>query len=184
MYEVHVDLFTDHKSIQYLFTGRELSLHQWRCLGLLKNYDMNVHYHPGKANVVADVLSGIIMGRKAHVKDENKELVKDVHILARLGVRLVDSASRGVSVHPSSESSLLVEVKVGMYFHHMLMELKDSMLVKMNESFDQGDNDILRYEDRLCLLDMDDLRTRIIVETHDSRYYIHPYFTKMFHELK
>ena len=50
---------------------------------------MNVSYHPGKANVVADALSILSMGSVAHVEEERKELVKDVHRLARLGVRLM-----------------------------------------------------------------------------------------------
>ena len=89
---------------------------------LLKDYDMNVHYHPGNANVVADVLSRMSMVSTAHVEDE------------RLGERLVDSTSGGVSVHSSSESSTVVEVKEGQHLDPMLMELKDSVLVKMNES--------------------------------------------------
>ena len=84
------------KSLQYVFTQRELNLHQWRWLELLKVYDMNVHYHPGKANVVADALSRMIMGSTAHVDDEKKELVNDMHRLARLGVRLVYYTSGGV----------------------------------------------------------------------------------------
>ena len=78
---------------------------------MLKDYDMNVHYHPDKANVVVDALSRISMGSIYHIDDKNKELVKDVHRLARLGVRLVDSTSGVVLVHLSSESSLVVEVK-------------------------------------------------------------------------
>ena len=54
------------------------------------------------------------------------------------------------------------------------MELKESMLINMNESFALGGDDILRYQDRLCVPDVDDLRTRIIVEAHGSRYSIHP----------
>ena len=49
--------------------------------------------------------------------------MKDVHRLARLGVRLVDSTSGGVSVHPSSESSLVVEVKQGQHLDPVLMHL-------------------------------------------------------------
>ena len=63
---------------------------------------MNVHYHLGKDNVVADALRRMSMGSTAHIEDEKKELAKEVHRLSRLGVRLVDSLSRGVSVHPSS----------------------------------------------------------------------------------
>ena len=50
---------------------------------------MSAHYHPGKANVVADALSRLFMGSVAHVEVERKELIKDVHRLARLGVRLM-----------------------------------------------------------------------------------------------
>ena len=54
---------------------------------------MNVHYHPGQANVVADAFSRMSMGSTTHVEDEKKELEKKVHRLARLGVRLFDSTS-------------------------------------------------------------------------------------------
>ena len=55
---------------------------------LLKDYDMNLHYHPGKANVVADALSRMRMGSTTHVEDDKKVLVKNIHRLARLGVKL------------------------------------------------------------------------------------------------
>ena len=64
---------------------------------------MNVHYHPGKAIIVADALRKMSMGSILHVEDENKELAKDVYRLDRLCVRLNDSTSGGVSVYPSSE---------------------------------------------------------------------------------
>ena len=54
---VHVDVFTDYKSLQYVFTQKELNLRQRRWLELLKDYDLSILYHPGKANVVADALS-------------------------------------------------------------------------------------------------------------------------------
>ena len=100
MYGVHLVVFTNHKSFKYVFTQRELNLHQRRWLELLKDNDMNGHYHLGKDNVVADALSRMSMGSTTHVKDEKKELVKEIHRLARLGVRLADSTSGDVSVHP------------------------------------------------------------------------------------
>ena len=50
---------------------------------------MSVHYHPGKTNVVADSLRRLSMGSVAHVEEERKELIKDVHSLARLGIHLL-----------------------------------------------------------------------------------------------
>ena len=56
------DVYTDHKSLNYIFTQKELNLRQRRWLELIKDYDMKLHYHPGKANVVVDALS-----RKSYV---------------------------------------------------------------------------------------------------------------------
>ena len=52
-----VHIYSDHKSLKYIFTQSELNLRQRRWLELIKNYDMEIHYHPGKANIVADALS-------------------------------------------------------------------------------------------------------------------------------
>ena len=52
---------------------------------MLKDYDMNVLYHPGKANMVADALSGMTMGSVSHVDEAKKDLAKEVHRLSRLG---------------------------------------------------------------------------------------------------
>ncbi|WVZ84338.1 LOW QUALITY PROTEIN: hypothetical protein U9M48_031379 [Paspalum notatum var. saurae] len=54
-------IYTDHKSLKYIFTQPELNMRQRRWLELIKDYDLEIHYHPGKANVVADALS-----RRAH----------------------------------------------------------------------------------------------------------------------
>ena len=51
------EIYTDHKSLVYIFTQPDLNLRQRRWLELVKDYDLGVHYHPGKANVVADALS-------------------------------------------------------------------------------------------------------------------------------
>ena len=50
-------MFTDHKSLKYIFTQKELNLRQRRWLELIKDYDLDIAYHAGKANVVADALS-------------------------------------------------------------------------------------------------------------------------------
>ncbi|WVZ51917.1 hypothetical protein U9M48_003017, partial [Paspalum notatum var. saurae] len=49
-------IYTDHKSLKYILTQPELNMRQRRWLELIKDYDLEIHYHPGKANVVADAL--------------------------------------------------------------------------------------------------------------------------------
>ncbi|GJX81406.1 putative reverse transcriptase domain-containing protein [Tanacetum coccineum] len=57
MYDTKCTVFTDHKSLQYIFNQKELNMKQRRWLELLVDYDCEICYHPGKANVVADALS-------------------------------------------------------------------------------------------------------------------------------
>ena len=59
---------------------------------------MGMHYHPGKTNVVVDALSRLSMGSVAYVVEKRKELVKDVHRLARLGVLLMSISDNDVTV--------------------------------------------------------------------------------------
>jgi hypothetical protein len=52
-----VHIYTDHKSFKYIFTQLDLNMRQRRWLELIKDYEIEVHYHPGKVNVVVDALS-------------------------------------------------------------------------------------------------------------------------------
>jgi hypothetical protein len=56
-----VHIFTDHKSLMYIFSQADLNMHQRRWLELIKDYDLELHYHPSQVNVVVDALS-----HKAH----------------------------------------------------------------------------------------------------------------------
>jgi hypothetical protein len=66
------ELYTNHKSLMYIFTQSNLNLRQRRWLELIKDYDLGINYHPGKANVLADALS-----RRSHVS----QLVVDKHAI-------------------------------------------------------------------------------------------------------
>jgi hypothetical protein len=56
------EVYSDHKSLKYIFTQPDLNLRQWRWLELIKDYNLGINYHPCKANVIADALS-----RKSHL---------------------------------------------------------------------------------------------------------------------
>ena len=94
--------------------------------------------------------------------------------MARLGVRLAYAPSEGHSVHSIFESSFFVGVKPNQHLHPVLMELKDSVWSKLNDSFSLGEDDVLRYQNRLCVPNVDNLRNQIHEESHGSRYSIHP----------
>jgi hypothetical protein len=68
------DIYTDHKSLKYIFTQSYLNLRQRRWLKLIKDYDLEVHYHPRKANVVADALSRKSCGNGVQVMPMSREL--------------------------------------------------------------------------------------------------------------
>ena len=111
LYGVHVDIFNDHKILQYVFTQKELNLRNRRWLELLKDYNMSIFYHPSKANMVHDALSILSMGSTTYVEVIKRELAKDVHRPACLGVRHMDSTEVGIMVTNGVESSLVSEMK-------------------------------------------------------------------------
>jgi hypothetical protein len=68
------DIYTDHKSLKYIFTQSDLNLIQHRWLELIKDYDLEVHYHLGKANVVADALSRKSYANEVQIMPMSREL--------------------------------------------------------------------------------------------------------------
>ena len=145
---------------------------------------MSVHYHPGKANVVANDFSRLSIGSVAHVEEKIKELVKDIHWVAGLGVLLLSILDSGVTVHNGAESSLVVEVKEKQESDPILLELKGAVNNKRVKVFSQGGDGGLRYQGRLCVPDVGELRQHILAEAHNSRYSIHPGATKMYLNLR
>ena len=68
----------------------------------MKDYDISVLYHPGKANIVVDALNYMTMGSLSHIDEAKKDLEREVHRLSMLGVRLESAPDRGVIVHRNS----------------------------------------------------------------------------------
>ena len=67
LYGKQFEVFSDHKSLKYIFTQRDLNMRQHRWVEYLEDYDYTLHYHPGKENVVADTLSQKSRGVLANV---------------------------------------------------------------------------------------------------------------------
>ena len=67
LYGEKFEVFTDHKSLKYLFTQKDLNLRQRRWMEYMEDYDFTLSYHPGRANVVADALSRKTRGQIARI---------------------------------------------------------------------------------------------------------------------
>ncbi|XP_059285585.1 uncharacterized protein LOC132039050 [Lycium ferocissimum] len=117
----------DHKSPQYIFKQRELNLRQRRWLELLKAYDAEILYHPGKANVVADALSRKSMGSLLYLPVEKLEMTRELYRLANLGVRLLDSEDIGITLKNISQSNLASDVKAQQNEDLVLASIKEGV---------------------------------------------------------
>ncbi|CAA0824111.1 Unknown protein, partial [Striga hermonthica] len=70
------EIFTDYKSLQYIFTQKELNMRQRHWLELVKDYDCTIQYHMGKTNVVADALSRKVKGDLTYVVTQLSRLIQ------------------------------------------------------------------------------------------------------------
>jgi hypothetical protein len=97
-------VYTDHKSLKYIFTHKDLNLRQCHWLELITDYDLEIHYHPSKANLFADALSQKEHVHAAIVAQLPDELVEDI---AKLNLGIV-AHTEGVTieVEPTFEQEI------------------------------------------------------------------------------
>src|SRR3954465_7252498 len=72
------EIYSDHKSLKYIFTQKELNMRQRRWIELIKYYDLDIYYHPGKANEVADALSRLPSRLNSMILNEQPSLHKEM----------------------------------------------------------------------------------------------------------
>ena len=98
LYGAHCQIYTDHKSSKYLFTQKELNMRQRRWLELVKDYDCEILYHPGKANRVADALSRKSTAMLMLIQGLPNSLQREINILE---LELVTSKLSMLTIQPS-----------------------------------------------------------------------------------
>ncbi|GJX72411.1 putative reverse transcriptase domain-containing protein [Tanacetum coccineum] len=156
LYGTKCVVFTDHKSLQHILDQKELNMRQRRWLELLSDYDCELRYHPGKANVVADALS-----RKSRPKPLRvRALVMTIGL--NLPVQILNA-----QVEARKEENYGTEDLCGMIKN--LEPRADGTLCLKNRSW---------------IPCFGNLRALIMHESHKSKYSIHPGSDKMYQDLK
>jgi hypothetical protein len=171
-------VYTDHKSLKYIFTQKDLNLRQRRWLELIKDYDLEIHCHPCKANLVADALS-----QKEHVHSAvvARLLDESVEDFRRLNLGIV-AHTEGVTidVEPTSEQ----EIRKGQIGDAKRQEIKDLITEGRGLEFTEDEQGTIWFKDRIGVPGIESLRETILKEAHESDYSIHPGSTKMYQDLK
>ncbi|XP_069148082.1 uncharacterized protein [Solanum lycopersicum] len=143
---------------------------------------MTILNHPSKANVVIDALSRLSMESNTHDEEYKRYLARDIHRLARVGVRVMDSTEGGIMVTNGDESSFVSEIKEKQDQDPILLELKANFHKQRVLAFDQGADVVLKYQGRFCVPRLDGLQERIMEDAHSCRYSIHPGSIKLYRE--
>ncbi|GKC01148.1 putative reverse transcriptase domain-containing protein, partial [Tanacetum coccineum] len=157
LYGTKCVVFTDHKSLQYILNQKELNLRQRRWIELLSDYDCEIRYHPGKANVVVDALS-------------RKERIKTLHVRALM-----------MTVHNDLSKQILEAQKEAMKKKYVRKENLGRLIKPIFEFRPDGTR---CFGNRVWLLRFSGLRDLVMHESYKSKYSIHLGSDKMYQDLK
>jgi hypothetical protein len=176
----HCNIFTDHKSLKYIFTQSELNMRQRRWLELIKDYDLEVHYHPGKANVVADALS-----HKDHCNHLELEPVSEplCEEMRRLNLEVVP---QGILYALMAESDLYDRIVTAQRNDEDIQTIKQKLAEgdPKYTCFQKDHQGVVWFGKRLVVPVDPEIKKIILDEAHMSKFSIHPGSTKMYQDLK
>ncbi|GJZ05047.1 putative reverse transcriptase domain-containing protein [Tanacetum coccineum] len=168
LYGTKCTVFTDHKSLQHILNQKELNMRQRRWLELLSDYDCDIRYHPGKANVVADALSR----KEREPPLRVRALVMTISLdLPKQILNAQTEARKPENIKNEDVGGMLIE------------NAKYPEAIRM-EKLEPRTDGTLCLNGRSWLPCYGDLRTVIMHESHKSKYSIHPGSEKMYQDVK
>ncbi|WVZ88900.1 hypothetical protein U9M48_035367 [Paspalum notatum var. saurae] len=174
------DIYTDHKSLKYIFTQTELNIRQKRWLELIKDYDLEIHYHPDKANVVADALSRKSQISLLWARELPDKLAIEFDRLSSLGFLNNTEGTVSMEFEPTLEQ----EIRKGQLNGEKIKEIRELIKLDKAPGFRVNADGTVWHGDRICVPNIKSIRDLILKEAHETAYSIHPGSEKMYQDLK
>jgi hypothetical protein len=169
-----VHIYTDHKSLRYIFTQPDLYMRQRRWLELIKGYELEVHYHLGKAKVIADALRC-----KAHCNYLPIVCLTGEESSTRV---LPNLSLFNITLTPSLKAEIIAAQKDDEGMGHIRRRMREG--VPKVACFHEDVEGTLWFKERLVVLRREVIKKKILDEAHMLRYSIYPGSTKMYHDLR
>jgi hypothetical protein len=171
-------IYTDHKSLKYIFIQSELNMRQGRWLELIKDYELEIHYHPGKGNVVADALSNKAFCYCLTVK------TSDITLCQEMGKLNLGMIQHGTLNQLKLKSILLQKIIDAQRSDKGMRHIHEKLEAGKANCFRRDNQGIVWFNNSIVVPKDDEVRHQILDEAHLSRYSIHPKSTKMYQDLK
>ena len=174
LYGTSFRLLTDHQSLKYIFTQKDLNSRQRRWLEMLADYEVDIAYHEGKANVVADALS-------------RKPGFLYTAGLAALSVTEHTTSQRqlvGMMARLTIQPSVLEQIRIA---QEVDPQLKQWLEHGTHQELARDTDGLVRLRGRLFVPNVPEypgLRSTILHEAHTSRCSVHPGGVKMYHDVR
>ncbi|KAL2249898.1 UNVERIFIED_CONTAM: Transposon Tf2-12 polyprotein [Sesamum indicum] len=176
LYGEKFQILTDHKSLKYILTQKELNLRQRRWIELLKDYDCTIDFHPGKANVIADALSRKSSSTLANLGSHNQTLLLEMRSMnTKLEVDQVAGLLAALQIKPD----FVDQIKEAQTRDAFLLRMLERIRLGKKTNFSIRGDGVLVNGGRVCVPDTDGLREAILQEAHNSPYAMHPGTTKI-----